>query len=741
MRVLCPTSTWLHVLFLLPFAAATARGQTPVSYRNEIVAVLARAGCNQGVCHGNLHGKGGFKLSLRGQDPAADFAALTRDQYGRRADRQRPEDSLLLLKPTASVPHEGGRRFATTSPEYHLLRRWIAEGMVDDAARAPAATRLIVTPQEAYVVEPDNSLTVHAQAVFADGSTRDVAGLAVFESTNPGVEVSSFGLVRGTAPAETTIVVRYLSLQATCRLAFVPARPGFRWSSPPIANFIDEHVFARLQKLRMNPSEVCSDSQFLRRAYLDLLGLLPRPEETRAFLADKHPDRRLRLIDALLQRPEFADYWALRFSDILRNEEKQLDHKGVRLYYQWIRQAIASDMPLDEFARALIASRGSTYEQPAANYYRALRDPYTRAEATAQVFLGIRMQCARCHNHPFNQWTQHDYHQLAAFFARVQYQVLANGRQDKFDSHEFIGEQVVFMDRSSEIKDPQGGEVLTPRFLGGEPLDTGQNPDRLQALADWVARPDNPFFARTQANRVWSYLLGRGIVEPNDDFRQSNPPANGPLLDALARELVDHRFDLKHLIRTIMTSRTYQLSALPNEANRDDETNFSHALVRSLPAEPLLDAIAQVTGVPIVFDGYPPGVRATQLAGMPIARRKDRLSAGFKFLRTFGKPERLLNCDCERNDNTTTAQALQFVTGSLVNNAISASHNRLGALLKAGKSDREIINELFLASLCRLPVDTEREALLTRIAHAPDRRAALEDVLWGLLNAKEFLLR
>jgi Protein of unknown function (DUF1549)/Protein of unknown function (DUF1553) len=726
---------------LVLLGAATTGAQTTVSYRNEIVAVLARAGCNQGVCHGNLHGKGGFKLSLRGQDPAADFAALTRDQYGRRITREHPESSLLLLKPTASVPHEGGRRFTPTSLEYQLLRRWIAQGMVDDGARAPKVTRLTVTPEETYVVEPSNSLTVCVQAAFADGSARYVADLAVFESTNPAVQVSPSGVVTGTAPAETTIVVRYLDLQATCRLAFVPARPSFMWSNPPTNNFVDEHVFARLQKLRVNTSELCTDAVFLRRAYLDLLGILPRPDETRAFLADTHPDRRTRLVDTLLQRPEFADYWALRFSDILRNEEKQLDRKGVRLYYQWIRQALASDMPLSEFARELIASRGSTYEQPAANYYRALRDPYTRAEATAQVFLGIRMQCARCHNHPFNQWTQDDYHRFAAFFARVQYQVLSNNRTDKLDKHEFVGEQIVLMDRSSEVIHPISGEVLAPRFIGGPMLDTDKNPDRLQALADWVARPDNAFFARTQANRVWAYLLGRGIVDPDDDFRLSNPPANGSLLDALARELTEHGFQLKHLIRTIMNSRTYQLAALPNETNREDETNFSHALVRSLPAEPLLDAIAQVAGVPIAFDGYPLGVRATQLAGMPIARRKERLGNGFKFLRTFGKPERLLNCDCERNDNTTTAQALQFLTGTLVNEAVSSPNNRLGEMLKAGKSDREIIEELFLASLCRLPTDAERTALLARVAHSRDRRDALEDILWGLLNSKEFLLR
>jgi hypothetical protein len=342
---------------------------------------------------------------------------------------------------------------------------------------------------------------------------------------------------------------------------------------------------------------------------------------------------------------------------------------------------------------------------------------------------------------PLNAWTQNDYHQLAAFFARVQYKVLENRRRDKLDKHEFVGEQVVYLDDASEVKHPVTGQVLAPRFLGGKVLKGGKDSDRLQALADWVASPDNPFFARTQANRVWSYLMGRGVVDPNDDFRDSNPPANGPLLEALARDLREHRFDLRHLIRTIMTSRTYQLSSIPNETNAEDETNFSRALIRSLPAEPLLDAVAQVTGVPVEFEGYPVGIRATQLPGMPVARRRSPLGEGFKFLRVFGKPERLLNCDCERIDNTTMAQALQFLTGTLVNRSVSDADNRLGQLLKAGKSNGEAIEELFLASLSRPPSAAERAALVARVERSADRRPALEDVLWGLLNAKEFLLR
>ncbi len=728
----------VSALFLV---ASPTFADEPVSFRNEVMAVLGRGGCNAGTCHGNLHGKGGFKLSLRGQGPAADFAALTRDLMGRRTDPHHPAASLILQKATARVPHEGGQRFAAGSPEYRLLHRWITEGMRNDLDTAPVVTRLEVTPHEAYLIEPQDSLTVRAVAVFADGRRKDMAGLAIFESTNPKIDVSRDGVVSGAAPGETTIVARYLDRQGTVQLAFVPARPGFVWSNPPAHNFIDGHIFARLKKLRINPSEPCSDSEFLRRAYLDLLGLLPSPDETRKFLADPGTDKRARLIDDLLRRPPFADYWAQRFSDILRNEEKQLDRKGVRTFHHWIRQALAENRPLNEFARQLIVGRGSTYKEPAANYYRALRDPYARAEATAQVFLGIRMQCAKCHNHPFNRWTQNDYHQLAAFFARVQYKVLENKRRDKLDKHEFVGEQVVYLDDKSEVKHPVTGAVLRPQFLGGAALETGKDVDRLKALADWVAAPDNPFFARTQANRVWSYLLGRGVVDPNDDFRESNPPANGPLLDALAKDLADHKFDLKHLIRTIMNSRIYQLSAVPNATNGDDETNFSHALVRSLPAEPLLDAVAQVSGVPVPFDGYPLGIRATQLPGMPIARRKEALGDGFKFLRVFGKPERLLNCDCERNDNTTMAQALQFLTGPLVNRAVSDPDNRLGRLLKAGRSNREIVEELFLASLCRLPTEAERAALVGRVERAVDRRVALEDVLWALLNSKEFLLR
>jgi hypothetical protein len=723
---------------MLPVPAAAA----PVSFRNEVMAVLSRAGCNQGACHGNQNGKNGFKLSLRGQDPDFDRDALTRDTLGRRTDRLHPEDSLILAKATSTVPHEGGKRFDRTSLEYRLLRQWIAEGMRPDPPGAPVLRRLDVSPREQVLIEPADSVPLRVRAVFSNGETRDVTRLSVFETSNLIARVDGDGVAHRQDSGETTILVRYLDRQTAVQLAFVPARPGFVWPNPPEANFIDHHVFAKLRTLRMVPSALAPDAVFLRRAYLDVLGVLPTPEETRRFLADARPDKRARLIDALLERPEFNDFWALKWADLLHCEEKTLDKKGVQLFHDWIRRRIAENKPLNEFARELIAGRGSTYSQPAANWYRALRDPQTRAEAAAQTFLGIRMQCARCHNHPFDRWTQTDYHSLAAFFGRVQYRIVENNRRDKLDKHEFDGEQIVWMDRAGEITHPRSGEVLRPLFLGSATPAFAADADRLLALADWVAAPDNPFFARAQVNRVWYHLVGRGIIEPNDDSRASNPPVNAPLLEALSQDFVVHRFDLRHLVRTIMNSRTYQLSAVPNETNRDDEANFARALVHPLQAEQLLDALAQVTGVTPSFPGYPAGTRAGQLPGVGANRgRRQRASDSERFLTSFGKPIRLLSCECERSDDTTLNRAFQLITGPLLNQMLSDPDNRLGRLLGSGAADAAIVEEFYLAALCRPPSATERQRALEMLSSAKDQRAALEDLVWGLVNAKEFLLR
>ena len=713
----------------------------PARFDVEVMAVLSKAGCNQGACHGNLNGKGGFKLSLRGEDPDWDFGALTRDGLGRRTNPQLPETSLILKKATGAVPHEGGRRFAIGSPEYLLLRDWIATGT--QRAPAPRLTNLVVEPRERILLEPASSLALHVQASFSDGEQREVTRLATFEVANPSIaEISPEGVISKQQNGETTVAVRFLDQQTTVRIAFVPARPGFRWADPPQANFIDGHVFARLKTLRVNPSPLAPDAVFLRRVCLDLIGTLPTVDETRSFLADSRADKRSRLIDTLLKRPEFADYWALKWSDLLRNEEKVLDRKGVEVFHGWIRKSIADGKPLNEFARELIAARGSTYAEPAANYYRALRDPSIRAEATAQVFLGIRLQCCRCHNHPFDRWTQNDYYELAAFFPRVQYRIVENNRRDKFDQHEFDGEQIVWMDRASEVKHPRTGNVVGPKFLAdAATADAGL--DRLKELANWVASPENPFFARTQANRVWANLLGRGLVEPIDDFRANNPPTHPALLADLAREFVNDSFDLRALARTVVASRTYQLASEPTESNRDDELNYAHAVIRRLDAEVLLDAIAQVLEVPPGFGGQPEGTRAIQLPGVQPKPRGKRAEVGDaeRFLKAFGKPDRLLSCECERTDDVTVPQSLQLLSGGLVVKMIAEPDNRLGRLLKAGKSDDEVLDEFFLAALCRLPKEAERSPMKAYLAKNKDRRAALEDIVWALLNAKEFLVR
>lgn len=721
-------------------SVSAARAAAP-SFRNDIMAVLSKAGCNQGTCHGNANGKNGFRLSLRGDDPDFDLASLTHDMLGRRIDRLLPETSLLLLKATAAIPHEGGKRFSRDSLEYQLLARWIAGGLPADAVTAPRVEKLTVTPSEQVLFEPEGEAQLRVQAIFSDGSSRDVTRLAVYEPTASTVAVTPEGLVRRVQRGETAILVRYLNQRTAVQLAFMPTRPEFRWPETPEANFVDHHVFTKLRSVRIAPSPLASDAVFLRRAYLDAIGLLPTVGETREFLNDPRSDKRARLIDRLLERPEFADFWALKWSDLLRNEEKVLDAKGVQVFHHWIRQSIAERKPLNEFARELIAARGSTYSEPAANFYRALRDPQTRAEAAAQVFLGVRIQCAKCHNHPFDRWTQDDYYSLSACFARVRYQLIDNRRNDRLDTHEFIGEQIVWQDRDGEQIHPKTGAAVRPRFLGADALPAA-DADRLQALADWVARPDNPYFARAQVNRVWYHLFGRGIVEPNDDFRASNPPANGPLLDALARDFIDHRFELRHLVRTIMNSRTYQLSATPNETNRDDEANCSHVLVRPLHAEQLLDALAQVTGVPVKFNRYPLGLRASQVPAVHTIRpREGRATDAERFLKQFGKPERLLSCDCERSADATLGQAFQLISGDMINRMLSQPDNRLGLLLTAGKSNREIVEEFYVAALCRPPTANELTATVGLTEKSSQRRAALEDVVWGILNAKEFLLR
>lgn len=721
-------------------AASAVEPSAEVSFRNDAMAIFAKAGCNAGACHGNKNGKGGFKLSLRGQDPDLDFDALTRDQFARRTNPFDPDHSLLLLKATAQLPHEGGMRFKVDSPEYRMLRSWIERGMPRDDAKMPTLKKLEVSPAEQVLIEPADRVQIKATAVFSDGSRRDVSSMAVYEQSTDLAKISAGGLVQRVRMGEMAVIARYLQIQQPVRLTFVPARPGFQWKPVPTNNYIDEQIDAKLKVLRMNPSGDCEDGVFVRRAYLDLLGILPTPDEAKAFVTDTAADKRSRLVDRLLGRPEYADFWALKWSDILRNEERTIDRKGVQGFHRWIRQSVAENKPLDQFVRELLSARGSTYSNPPANYYRANRDAVTRGEATAQLFLGVRLQCAQCHNHPFDRWTQDDYYGWADVFARVDYKILQNRRTDTNDKHEFIGEQIVFESNKGDVKDPRDDREVRPLLLStAAPL--AKEKDRLDTLAEWVTSPKNPFFARAQANRIWFHLMGRGLVDPIDDFRPTNPASHPQLLDALAKDFVAHGYDVRYMIRLIMNSRAYGLSSVPNETNADDEMNYARVIPRRLTAEQLLDAQHEVAGVPAEFTGYPVGIRATQIPGVKVTHKREPISQADQFLVTFGKPPRQLVCECERSNETTLGQTFQFISGPEISRILTDPENRLAKLIKDGKSDAQVIDELYWTALTRPPSEDESKAMVQYVKKSSDRRKGLEDVTWALFNAKEFVLR
>jgi hypothetical protein len=718
------------LLGVIVASAPVARGEAP-SFRVDVMATLSKAGCNLGVCHGNQNGKGGFRLSLRGQDPQADYLSLTRELGGRRTNPQSPETSLILQKPTLQVAHEGGRRFDVGSPEYGVLAEWMRAGCPDDTTVQATLPVLRVDPADFVLTEPADRFSIRALA-----GSKDVTTWAVYEASDPRVSIDHDGQVTFNGLGEATVIVRYLEQQQTVRVARIPDRPDYAWTGPEPANLIDEYVFARLKQLRADPAGECSDSVFLRRVSLDLLGILPTAEEARSFVSDSRADKRARLVDACLERPEFAESWAQKWGDLLRIEERTLDRKGVETFHGWIRQSLAANKPLDQFVRELLSARGSTYEVPPANYYRAMRDPVTRGESAAQVFLGIRLQCARCHNHPFAPWTQADYYGWTNVFARIDYTILENRRRDRNDSHEFDGEQIVRVTQSGGVPDPRTGEPVAPRFLGADsPLKN--NADRLAAVAEWVTRPDNPYFARVQVNRVWHQLFGRGIVDPIDDFRPTNPPSHPQLLDALAADFIQNGYDLRNLLRTIMASRTYQRASVGDEPHGV----FAANRPRRLAAEQMLDSLSQFAGVPQAFNGYPEGLRAGQLPGIQAVRPRDEPpSGGDRFLKLFGKPPRLQSCECERSNESSLSQVL-LLTGGISPALFGRDDSRMAALASSGKPLEEIVDDLFWTALSRPPTTAELQTTAAHLQRAPDLRAALEDVAWALANSREFLFR
>ncbi|MSQ93902.1 MAG: DUF1553 domain-containing protein [Gemmataceae bacterium] len=714
----------------LPVQVVNMDKPIPVSFRNDVIASLNVGGCNSGACHGTPSGKNGFKLSLRGYDPGSDFVELTRNVLGRRVDRQNPHASLVMLKSLGQVAHEGGSRFPSTSVPAQTISTWMSEGLNDDAPTLPSVTKVDVLPGARILNSPGHYQQLSVMASFSDGSSRDVTRLTVFSSSEPAIaSVSATGLVEFSQSGEVAILCRYLMELVPVRLTYLEPKLGFKWSNPPESNYVDKHTFAKLKMLNIQPSEVCSDQEFVRRAYLDVCGILPNQQEVSAFLTSKAADKRAKLIDELLDRPEYADFWTLKWSDVFRSTRKTIQVKGTHVFQKWLRNHVDKNTGFDQIVYEVITSGGSTYSNPAANYYRISRDPTTLAETTAQLFFGIRMQCAKCHNHPFERWTQDDYYSMAAFFNRVKY------RTDPVDAGDpklKNGAEYVYVDRAGELNNPRTGKAMAPKFMGGAFPDIAPGRDRRESLGKWMSQGDNPFVPKSIVNRIWFHLMGRGIVDPVDDFRDSNPSANDDLLNALSKDFVDKKWDAKHLLRTIMNSRTYQLSAQTNEFNKDDNKYFSHAVTKLLTAEQLFDALCQVTEVPEKFAGHPLGTRSVQLPDGEV---------NHPFLKTFGQPARELACECEREGDSNLAQALQLINGPAVNDRLRNANNRIGKLIAAKKTDKEIVADLFLTTLSRTPTVTEESAMLGHVSAATDRRRAWEDVHWALINSKEFLFR
>jgi hypothetical protein len=694
-----------------------------VSFRRDVIPGLSQAGCNMGACHGTPTGKGGLKLSLRGYLPDQDYQTLSRDSGGRRVNTLAADTSLMLTKPLGLIPHEGGLRLIRGSKTYEFLHDWIAEGAKDDPD-APVALRLEIVPGARVLNAPARSQQIVVLVHLADGTTRDVTPICYYDTSSPEIAtVDPDGHVVFKNRGEVAIIAHYLDLVANIRLTHLVDVPAFRAVEVPQDNLIDRAVFAKLNRMRISPSEPCTDAEFLRRVTLDATGVLPTPAEVEAFLADPSPmaARRAQVIDRLMNRPEFYDFWTLKFADILRSNGRLIQSKGTYVFNRWIREQLERDTPMDEFVRSLLTADGSAMRNPAANYYRISRDPENSVETTAQLFLGVRIQCAKCHNHPFERWTQDDYYGFAAFFSRV-----------KQKNGPLPDDEVIFTVSQGEVRQPRTGKVMKPKALGGPTFDDAPQADRRDALASWLTGAENPFFARSLVNRIWFHLVGRGIVEPVDDFRDSNPASNDELLDGLTAEFVRGGFNLKPLIRSILNSRTYQLAARTNELNSEDTLYFSHAYTKLLPAEVLLDAISTVTGTVTPFDGLPRGARATQI---PDGKMEN------PFLKTFGRPARELACECERESDSNLSQALQLIGGATVNGKLRDDQGRMAQLAQSSKTPEQISRELYLVALAREPSSTELEAAVKHLTGAADRRQAVEDLGWVLINSKEFLFR
>jgi len=725
----------LCVSLLLALCLFPPLRASEVSFRNQIQPILARYGCSSGACHGAAAGQGGFRLSLRGYDDEGDYLAITRSAKGRRVCLEQPERSLFLLKSTKTIAHKGGERFKADSPEFQILADWIAGGAPGPGANDPRIERIEVSPPHA-TLKSSQKQQIKVTAFFNDGHQEDVTRWAKYTAGNTSVAtVDDGGLAKVTGHGEGTVTAWYLSKLAIATLTVpyedAPLARAFDDFKP--RNFIDERVKEKLRELNLPPSARCTDAEFIRRAFLDTLGVLPAPEEARAFLADTQPDKRDRLIDSLLQRPEFVDYWSYRWCDLFLVNSDKLPLQPMWSYYQWIRRNVELNTPWDEMVRDLLTATGSTLENGAGNFFILHDEPTRLAETVSTAFLGMSIACAKCHNHPMEKWTNDQYFAFANLFSRIRSK--NGGTAD---------ERVVFASTEGDIVQPLTGRAQPPTPLDGRPVPLASSEDRRVTLANWLTSPRNPYFARAITNRVWKNFFAVGLVEAVDDLRMTNPASNEKLLGEAAGFLARNRFDLKALMRAILQSETYQRSSVALPQNKGDTRFYASYYPRRLMAEVALDAVSAVTAVPTSFNmdkrnankgvgaSYPMGYRALQLP--------DTNTISY-FLTSFGRPDRVQTCDCERTNEPSMAQALHIANGETLNQKLAAKDNRVAGMLASGKSDAEIIDETYLIALSRAPTTKEKNGMLKILAEAKgdEKRKAIEDLLWGVMSSREFL--
>lgn len=707
----------------VPVKIEAATTDRPVSFKLDVMPVFMKAGCNTGSCHGAARGKDGFMLSLFGYDPDGDHYRLTREVPGRRINLALPRESLLLEKGAGLVPHTGGKRFSVDDELYSTVLRWLEARAPKDAGEVPLVESVSLYPPDAVMDGEGETQRLTVLARYSDGTTRDVTSLAYFSSNNEtAAEISQKGVVTAHERGEAFIMARFET--HTVGSHFIVLPKGLKYEDPktPEFNYVDTLVHAKLRKLRIIPSDICTDEEFLRRATLDIVGMLPTREEYEAFIADQDPKKREKLVDSLLGRKEFVEMWVMKWAELLqiRTINNRVTTKPMLRYYNWLKEKVASNTPMDVMVQELLAARGGTFASPATNYYQAETDTLKVAENVAQVFMGMRIQCAQCHNHPFDRWTMDDYYSFAAFFAQI-------GRKRGEDPRETI----IFNRGGGEVRHKLTNKNMPPKFLGGAVPDV-RGKDRREVLAKWLASPDNPYFASNLANIVWAHFFGKGIVNEVDDVRVSNPPVNAELLAELGKRFTEYDYDFKRLVRDICLSRTYQLSTATNETNESDHSNFAHAELRRLRAEVMLDCVSQVTETQNKFRGLPTGARAVQIA--------DGNTSSY-FLTTFGRAKRESVCSCEVKMEPNLSQALHMINGDTSNSKIRQGQF-VAKCIQQKMDVPGIIEDMYIRCFTRKPSPEETARLLAIVNEQKDQKAqqeVLEDIFWSLLNSREFL--